>query len=85
MVGVGGFLGIGEKDVAVPFDELQVVEDEDGDIRLIYSATKEQLEAAEAFDRTAYDPRGRAAAEEQAAADAGGGMAPGARRGRRRT
>ena len=75
VVGVGGFLGIGEKDVAVPFDELQVVE-QDGDIRLIYSATKEQLEAAEQFDRTAYDPRARAAAEEQAAADAGGGMAP---------
>ena len=75
VVGVGGFLGIGEKDVAVPFDELQVVE-QDGDIRLIYSATKEQLEAAEQFDRTAYDPRSRAAAEEQAAADAGGGMAP---------
>jgi len=75
VVGVGGFLGIGEKDVAVPFDELQVVE-QDGDLRLIYSATKEQLEAAEEFDRTAYDPRARAAAEEQAAADAGGGMTP---------
>jgi hypothetical protein len=35
VVGVGGFLGIGEKEVAVPFDELQVVEDDDGEIRLI--------------------------------------------------
>jgi sporulation protein YlmC with PRC-barrel domain len=67
VVGVGGFLGIGEKDVAVPFEELQVVE-QDGDIRLIYAATKEQLEAAEEFDRTAYDPRARAA-EEQALQD----------------
>jgi sporulation protein YlmC with PRC-barrel domain len=65
VVGVGGFLGIGEKDVAVPFKELKVVERE-GDIRLIYSATKEQLEAAEALDRTAYDPRARFQ-EEQAA------------------
>jgi sporulation protein YlmC with PRC-barrel domain len=53
IVGVGGFLGIGEKDVAVPFDELKVVE-EDGNVRLIYAATREQLEAAPALDRTAY-------------------------------
>ena len=65
VVGVGGFLGIGEKNVAVPFDELQVVE-QDGEIRLVYAATKEQLEAAEEFDRTAYDP-GERFAEEQAA------------------
>jgi len=67
VIGVGGFLGIGEKDVAVPFADLQVVE-RDGDVRLIYAATKEQLEAAEPFDRTAYDPRARAA-EDQALAD----------------
>jgi sporulation protein YlmC with PRC-barrel domain len=68
IVGVGGFLGIGEKDVAVPFDELQVVE-QDGEIRLVYASTKEQLEAAEGFDRTAYDPSARFA-EEQAVTDA---------------
>jgi len=67
VIGVGGFLGIGEKDVAVPFDELQVVE-QDGDIRLIYASTREQLEAAEEFDRLAYDPAARAA-EEQALQD----------------
>jgi hypothetical protein len=69
VVGVGGFLGIGEKDVAVPFDELAVVERE-GDIRLVYAATKEQLEAAEAYDRTAYDPRARFQEEQAAQADA---------------
>jgi sporulation protein YlmC with PRC-barrel domain len=87
VVGVGGFLGIGEKDVAVPFEEFEVVE-RDGDIRLVYAATREQLEAAEEFDRTAYDPSARFA-EEQAAmqpatdtapagsmAPAGGGIAP---------
>lgn len=67
VIGVGGFLGIGQKDVAVPFDELQVVE-QDGDIRLIYASTREQLEAAEEFDRLAYDPAARAA-EEQALQD----------------
>jgi len=80
VVGVGGFLGIGEKDVAVPFNELKVVE-KDGDIRLIYSATKEQLEAAEAFDRTAFDPRARfqetqAANQPADTTGTGGTMAP---------
>ena len=72
VVGVGGFLGIGEKNVAVPFDQLQIAENENGEIRLIYAATREQLEAAEAFDRTAFDPEQRAAQEQAAAADAGG-------------
>lgn len=71
VVGVGGFLGIGEKDVAVPFDELQVIENDDGEIRLIYASNREQLEAAEAFDRTAFDPRDRAAEEQQAMANTG--------------
>jgi len=68
VVGVGGFLGIGEKDVAVPFDQLQVVE-RDGEIRLIYAATREQLEAAPAVDLTQYDPAARYS-EKQAAMNA---------------
>jgi sporulation protein YlmC with PRC-barrel domain len=71
VVGVGGFLGIGEKDVAVPFDELQVVEQE-GDLRLIYAASREQLEQAEKFDRTAYEPESRARADQQQAAATSG-------------
>lgn len=65
VVGVGGFLGIGEKNVAVPFDELEVVE-RDGEIRLIYAATREELDAAPAVDMAEYDPAVRFA-EEQAA------------------
>ena len=76
VVGVGGFLGIGEKDVGVPFDELKVVE-QDGDIRLIYASTREQLEAAPALDRTAFDPAARAAGDETASTDTGAGtLAP---------
>jgi len=76
VIGVGGFLGIGEKDVAVPFDELQLVE-KDGDIRLIYASTREQLEAAPALDRTAFDPAARAAEEQAASVDTGAGsLAP---------
>jgi len=75
VVGVGGFLGIGEKNVAVPFDELKVVEN-DGDFRLVYSATKEQLESAPAFDRTAYDPAARAPKPVDTASTDTTGIAP---------
>jgi sporulation protein YlmC with PRC-barrel domain len=70
VVGVGGFLGIGEKNVAVPFDELKVVE-KDGDIRFVYTSSREELEAAPALDRTAFDPAARAAAEQAASTDTG--------------
>ena len=75
IIGVGGFLGIGEKNVAVPFDELKVVEN-NGDLRLVYSATKEQLEAAPAFDRTAYDPAARGAPATSTAANDATGLTP---------
>ena len=68
VVGVGGFLGIGEKDVAVPFDQLKVVE-KDGDIRLIYAATKEQLNAAPALDRTALELLQHPASQQAANSD----------------
>jgi sporulation protein YlmC with PRC-barrel domain len=76
VVGVGGFLGIGEKNVAVPFDELKLVE-QDGDIRFVYASTREQLEAAPALDRAAFDPAARAAEEQTASTDTGtDAMAP---------
>jgi sporulation protein YlmC with PRC-barrel domain len=53
IIGVGGFLGIGEKDVAVPIDQITVVKDENNNMRLTIAASKEQLEAAPAFDRMA--------------------------------
>jgi len=55
IIGVGGFLGIGEKDVAIPVDQLTAAKDENNNIRLTISASKEQLEAAPAFDRTALN------------------------------
>ena len=53
VVGVGGFLGIGEKDVAIPIGDITVVKDTDNTLRLTIAASKEQLEALPAFDRTA--------------------------------
>lgn len=53
IVGVGGFLGIGEKDVAIDYKDAQLAE-RNGDRWLIVETSKEQLESAPAFDRTPY-------------------------------
>lgn len=55
IIGVGGFLGIGAKDVAFEFDNMQWAE-RDSDRWLIAATTKEQLEAQPAFDSTPYKP-----------------------------
>lgn len=49
VIGVGGFLGVGEKEVAISFDDLQVTKDENGDDMLTFARTKEELEAAPDF------------------------------------
>jgi sporulation protein YlmC with PRC-barrel domain len=54
VVGVGGFLGIGERNVAVDFTKLSWAENA-SDRWLVYPATKEQLEALPEFDRAPYD------------------------------
>ena len=48
IIGVGGFLGVGEKDVAVPFSALKVAEKE-GDRYLVINTTKEALEKAPGY------------------------------------
>ena len=55
VIGVGGFLGIGEKDVAIDFPQVSWVE-ANGDRWLVTKASKEQLEAMPTFDRKAYAP-----------------------------
>lgn len=57
IIGVGGFLGMGEKDVAVSFGALEITTDDDGNRYVILQTTKEQLEAAPVFAReTAMAP-----------------------------
>jgi sporulation protein YlmC with PRC-barrel domain len=53
MLGVGGFLGIGEKDVAVPFNAIKVTE-KNGKRYLVMDTTKQALESAPGYtyDRT---------------------------------
>jgi sporulation protein YlmC with PRC-barrel domain len=48
MVGVGGFLGAGEKDVAVPFDAVRA-EMKNGEWYLTLGATKDALKSAPGF------------------------------------
>jgi hypothetical protein len=62
VVGVGGFLGIAERDVAVPWDALAVSRDDDEDLLLRLDVSREQLEAAPDFETVAD----RRAAEEAA-------------------
>lgn len=56
IAGVGGFLGLGEKEVAVSIDELAWQTDADGDHVLVGEFSKEDLENAPAFDREALTP-----------------------------
>jgi hypothetical protein len=50
VIGVGGFLGIGEKNVSIAMDRFQVQQDEAGEEpRLVLSSTKEELQGAPEF------------------------------------
>ena len=53
ILGVGGFLGMGERDVSVNMDEIRIVTEEgDSDDRfLVVNTSKEMLEKAPAFER----------------------------------
>ncbi|MER8574906.1 PRC-barrel domain-containing protein [Mesorhizobium sp. M1338] len=55
IIGVGGFLGIGAKNVAYDFNKAKWAE-KNGDRWLVAQTTKEELEAQPDFDRKAYDP-----------------------------
>ena len=51
VIGVGGFLGIGEKDVAVPMDKITMTRDAENnnEVRLTTTETAESLKAAPEF------------------------------------
>lgn len=56
IVGVGGFLGMGEKDVAIEWDSLELTQNADNDeYEIRVNASQEALEEAEEFDRGAGD------------------------------
>ena len=49
IVGVGGFLGAGEKDVAVPFDAVRVTTKDNNKWYLVMNATKDGLKASPGY------------------------------------
>ncbi|SMF38762.1 Sporulation protein YlmC, PRC-barrel domain family [Tistlia consotensis] len=49
VIGVGGFLGVGEKQVGVPIDSIEARTDKDGNVQLVMQSTREELEAAPDF------------------------------------
>jgi len=63
VVGVGGFLGIGEKEVAIDLNNINLTTLEAGGSRLILDATREDLDAAPAF-KTARDQKLEAETEQ---------------------
>ena len=74
VIGVGGFLGIGAKDVAIPFKQFQVVAGTDGKADVLtLSMTKDQLK--DAADFKPYEPP-RPAATTPGPGGAAGGMRP---------
>lgn len=54
IVDVGGFLGIGEKKVAVGMENLKFMTDKNGNRYLYTNFTKDQLEAQTAYDKGTY-------------------------------
>ena len=54
IIGVGGFLGMGEKDVAVPFDAVHATTKDNNKWYLVMNSTKDALKNAKGFkyDRT---------------------------------
>jgi len=49
VVGVGGFLGIGEKSVAIPFSAVQAATDSDGNTKLVVQMSKDDFSKAPEF------------------------------------
>ena len=66
IIGVGGFLGIGEKNVAMDYTKIKWAE-KDGDRWIVVAATKDELNALPTFDRRAYDVQPAAAATDTTA------------------
>ncbi|MCF4099185.1 PRC-barrel domain-containing protein [Maritalea mediterranea] len=62
IVGVGGFLGLGEKEVALSIEDIQWVE-RDGERIVVTSMTKADLDAAPTFDRAALEAEGEYTAD----------------------
>lgn len=57
IIGVGGFLGVGEKNIAIPFDALELSQNKDGGTQLTLNASRGALEQAPSYS---YDNEAQA-------------------------
>jgi sporulation protein YlmC with PRC-barrel domain len=73
IVGVGGFLGMGEKDVAVPFDAVHATTKDNNKWYLVMNSTKDALKTAKGFK---YDRNAMTWIPEDAPATTGTPAAP---------
>jgi hypothetical protein len=74
VIGVGGFLGIGEKSVALKLDRLRMSQDaQSGSMQLTMDATKDELSNAPSFKSKRDQDSERQSAERARSAPQGGG------------
>ncbi len=57
VIGVGGFLGMGEKAVAMPLDKINVSRDENNALKLTITASRDDLDKAPTFDVSMFAPK----------------------------
>jgi hypothetical protein len=51
LLGSGGFLGLGEKDVAIRFEELKLARDENNDVKVIANLDQDMLASAPDYEK----------------------------------
>jgi sporulation protein YlmC with PRC-barrel domain len=73
IIGVGGFLGMGEKDVAVPFDAVKATTKDNNKWYLVMNSNKDALKSAKGFK---YDRNAMTWISEDAPATTGSPAAP---------
>ncbi len=77
VIGVGGFLGIGQKNVAVPFKSLELARDTDNNEKVGMRFTKEELKQAPDFNALAPAPPKSASVPDRPLPSGTGMAAPG--------
>ena len=75
VIGVGGFLGIGQKNVAVSIEAINRTTDANGNLKLVLNASKDEIDHAPAFT-TLADLKAKEQQQMQPQPPAGGALAP---------
>lgn len=75
VIGVGGFLGIGQKNVAVSIDAIDRTTDENGDPKFVLNASADEIDQAPGFT-TLADLKAKEQQQMQPQPPAGGALAP---------